>query len=127
MLISNTEEIPGKRITAFYGVVSGSTVRVLIRAVGPTLGGFGVPGTLADPKLTVLTGSTELFSNDDWQANTAVGETIAVSATVGAFVLDDGSSDAAVVATLLPGAYTVKVFGVGDTTGVALVEIYIVP
>jgi len=27
MLITNTEEIPGKRIVAFYGVVSGSTVR----------------------------------------------------------------------------------------------------
>lgn len=27
MLISNTEIIPGKTITAFYGVVSGSTVR----------------------------------------------------------------------------------------------------
>lgn len=27
MLLSNTEEIPGKTITAFYGVVSGSTVR----------------------------------------------------------------------------------------------------
>jgi len=27
MLITNTEEIPGKTITAFFGVVSGSTVR----------------------------------------------------------------------------------------------------
>lgn len=27
MLITNTEEIPGKNITAFYGIVSGSTVR----------------------------------------------------------------------------------------------------
>ena len=27
MLLSNTEEIPGKKITTFYGVVSGSTVR----------------------------------------------------------------------------------------------------
>jgi uncharacterized protein YbjQ (UPF0145 family) len=27
VLISNTEEIPGKTITAFHGVVSGSTVR----------------------------------------------------------------------------------------------------
>ena len=27
MIISNIEEIPGKRITQFYGVVSGSTVR----------------------------------------------------------------------------------------------------
>ena len=56
-----------------------------------------------------------------------MGETITVSAAVGAFPLDDGSSDAAVVATLLPGAYTVQVFGVGDTTGVALVEIYVIP
>ena len=27
MLVTNTEEIPGKRIVAFHGVVSGSTVR----------------------------------------------------------------------------------------------------
>lgn len=27
MLITNTEEIPGKKIVSFYGVVSGSTVR----------------------------------------------------------------------------------------------------
>ncbi len=27
MILSNIEEIPGKRITQFYGVVSGSTVR----------------------------------------------------------------------------------------------------
>ncbi|MFT5701451.1 MAG: hypothetical protein ACI8ZB_004345 [Desulforhopalus sp.] len=27
MYITNTEEIPGKKIVAFYGVVSGSTVR----------------------------------------------------------------------------------------------------
>lgn len=27
MILTNTEEIPGKRITQFYGVVSGSTVR----------------------------------------------------------------------------------------------------
>ena len=27
MILSNTEEVPGKRITQFFGVVSGSTVR----------------------------------------------------------------------------------------------------
>lgn len=27
MLLTNTEEVPGKKIVAFYGVVSGSTVR----------------------------------------------------------------------------------------------------
>ena len=27
MILTNTEEIPGKKVTAFYGVVSGSSVR----------------------------------------------------------------------------------------------------
>ena len=27
MILSNTEEVPGKQITSFFGVVSGSTVR----------------------------------------------------------------------------------------------------
>lgn len=27
MIVTNTEEVPGKKIIAFYGVVSGSTVR----------------------------------------------------------------------------------------------------
>jgi uncharacterized protein YbjQ (UPF0145 family) len=27
VILSNTEEVPGKRITSFFGVVSGSTVR----------------------------------------------------------------------------------------------------
>ena len=35
-----------------------------------------------------------------------------------------GSKDAAVVITLQPGLYTVHVTGVGNTTGVALVEVY---
>jgi hypothetical protein len=46
---------------------------------------------------------------------------------VGAFALPAGSRDAALLATLPPGAYTAQVSGVGGTTGVALVEVYEVP
>ena len=35
-----------------------------------------------------------------------------------------GSRDAALVATLVPGNYSVQVSGVGGTTGIALVEVY---
>ena len=38
-----------------------------------------------------------------------------------------GSRDAALVLTLEPGAYTFSVAGVGGTTGVALVEVYLLP
>jgi hypothetical protein len=46
---------------------------------------------------------------------------------VGAFALPTGSKDAALVATLGPGSYTAVVSGVSNTTGTALVEMYVVP
>src|SRR5258705_517321 len=42
-------------------VISGSgNLRLLVRAVGPTLGNFGVTGTLADPQITLYRGSTAI-------------------------------------------------------------------
>lgn len=46
---------------------------------------------------------------------------------VGAFPLAADSKDAALLMTLLPGAYTAQVTGAVAMTGVALVEIYEVP
>ena len=104
-------------------VVTGATpLRVLVRAAGPTLSGFGVGGALQDPKLELFRGSTRIGENDNWEP--------AASATfvnVGAFPFGTGSRDAALVVTLGPGAYTAQVSGVNATTGVALVEVYEVP
>ena len=103
--------------------IGGSTpVRLLIRAVGPTLGVFGVGGVLADPKLEVLSGSTKIAENDNWLAADA-----AIFGTVGAFNLTARSLDAALVVFLAPGTYTAQISGVRATTGVALVEIYELP
>jgi hypothetical protein len=49
------------------------------------------------------------------------------ASSVGAFPLTPGSADSASLVTLPPGAYTVQVTGVGNTTGVALAEIYELP
>ena len=47
---------------------------------------------------------------------------------MGAFPLNDSSwSDAALLVTLKPGMYTVEVSGVGNTTGVGMVEVYELP
>jgi hypothetical protein len=47
---------------------------------------------------------------------------------VGAFALTGPTSlDAALVVSLPPGGYTAQVSGVGNTTGVALIEVYEVP
>ncbi|MBL9203217.1 MAG: immunoglobulin domain-containing protein [Opitutaceae bacterium] len=107
-------------------VISGTTPkRVMIRAVGPTLGAFGVADVLADPRLQVFQGNTLVGENDDWGGGAALATAFA---SVGAFPLaDGGSKDAALVATLVPGAYTVLVSGVGNTAGATLLEVYDAP
>jgi hypothetical protein len=107
-------------------VIEGNAPKtVLIRGVGPTLSSFGVPGVLADPVITVFSGSTELDSNSSWGtgASTAAQLSTAFS-QVGAFPLPAGSKDAALLLTLQPGAYTVEVTSLSNGTGVALVEVY---
>jgi len=97
----------------------------LLRVVGPALAAFGVGNALADPKLTVFAGGTALFSNDDWDASPDAARTASVAVVVGAFDLAPGSKDAALVATLQPGAYTVHGFAAdGTSTGSILVEVY---
>lgn len=98
--------------------------RVLIRGVGPTLGGFGVSGTLADPEVTLLLGTTVVATNDNWGDATNAASIRATAAATGAFALGEGSADAAILVDLDPGAYTVQVNGKGGTTGVAIVEVY---
>jgi hypothetical protein len=109
-------------------VVSGTgSLKLLIRAVGPTLTSLGVTGVLADPTITLYHGTTALATNDNWSGATNAVEISATAAAVGAFALPAGSRDAALVTTLPAGNYTAIVSGVGNTTGTALVELYVVP
>lgn len=94
--------------------------RLLVRAVGPTLAGYGVGGTLVDPKVEVYRGTTMIASNDNWDPALAP-----VFKSVGAFDLATGSKDAAMIVTLPSGTtYTVQCKGADGGTGEALVEIY---
>lgn len=105
--------------------ISGQTSKtVLIRAVGPTLAAFGVPGALNNPKLELFSGSSLINENDDWGG---AASTSSAFFSVGAFALPTNSRDAVLLVTLAPGSYTAQVSGVGGTAGVALVEVYEVP
>jgi len=109
-------------------VINGTgALKLLIRAVGPTLGSLGVTGALADPLITLYRGTTALATNDNWSSAINAVEISATAAAVGAFALPTGSRDAALVTTLPAGNYTAIVSGVGNTTGTALVELYVVP
>jgi hypothetical protein len=103
--------------------LSGEGMRnLLIRAVGPTLGVFGVPGVLADPKLEIYQGSTKIGENDNWSSMLSNA-----FSSVGAFQLTPGSKDAAITISLPANGYTVQVSGADGGVGEALVEIYELP
>ena len=94
---------------------------LLLRAVGPTLTSFGVPGVLADPRAELFRGSSSIGVNDNWGGTAAL---VAANASVGAFALPAASRDSALAPALSSGGYTLNVTGIGGTTGVALAEIY---
>jgi Immunoglobulin domain/Immunoglobulin I-set domain len=111
--------------TGYFTISAEAPKRVLIRAVGPTLAALGVSGTLADPQLEVRNAAGQIVgSNNDWGTAPNASEVGAAFASVGAFALSSGSKDAAVLATLNPGTYSVLISGVGGTSGTVLYELY---
>ena len=116
----------GKTLVAGFIVTGqpGTVQKVLVRAIGPTLAKFGVTNALAAPVLKVYdsTGARIAF-NDAWANNTEVS---AAAAATGAFALEAGTKDAALVLSLSPGAYTLEISTTG-AAGEALADIYAVP
>jgi hypothetical protein len=100
-------------------IISGSEPkRVLVRGIGPSLGPSGVGDPLLDPTITVFNDQAQVVaSNDDWMATQEAEIT-------GTGLAPSDPKESALIASLQPGAYTAVVSGVGDTTGVALVEAY---
>jgi hypothetical protein len=109
-------------------VISGpptESKQVLIRGVGPALSEFSVAGVLAQPTITLLNSSnTVIATNTGWGTNADPAAISAAAIQVGAFGLPPGSADSAMLASLIPGQYTVELSGVGSTTGIGLVEVY---
>ena len=101
------------------GFILGGTqgTKVIVRAIGPSLVS-GVTDALLDPTLELYDSNGSLLStNDNWRTDQ---EGPIVDSTVPP--ADD--REAAIVATLAPGAYSAIVRGTNDSTGVALFEVY---
>ncbi|HVF70439.1 MAG TPA: hypothetical protein VM940_02420 [Chthoniobacterales bacterium] len=92
--------------------------KVILRAIGPSLGTLGVQDALLDPTLQLYNSAGGLVnSNDDWKTTNQAG----IQAT-GVAPSDDRES--ALVITLGTEPYTVVVRGKNNTSGVGLVEVY---
>lgn len=102
--------------------------RLLIRAIGPTLKGFGVVDTLANPAQSLFlngAASTALDANDDWWVSAQTDQLRELMPKMGLFAFDPQSTDSALLTLLPPGAYTSIISpSDGESVGVALTEIY---
>lgn len=95
---------------------SGSTKKVLIRGIGPSLSNFGISGTLSDPLLELHKPDGSVVTNDNWQQ----GDTSQIPT---GFAPSD-PRESVVVATLTPGNYTAVLKGAHGETGIGLAEVY---
>ncbi len=100
-------------------IVTGTDPKVvLIRGIGPSLGQFGVPNPLADPKLELSgSGGFTTVTNNNWR-DTQEQEIIDTG------IPPTNDFESAILATLNPGLYTAVLSGNDGGTGAALVEIY---
>jgi hypothetical protein len=99
-------------------IITGGPKLVLVRALGPSLANQGVTPALQNPVLKLMSGATELRSNDDWQSESNSDDIIATT------IPPSNPSEASILVRLEPGAYTAIVTGANDSTGIALIEVY---
>ena len=91
---------------------------MLVRAIGPSLSGFGVPNALQDPTLELRDRNGNLIaSNDDWRDT----QQAAILATG---IPPSHDKESAILSNVAPGNYTAIVRGMNNGTGIGLVEVY---
>jgi hypothetical protein len=122
-LSSRAEVQTGSNILIAGFVVSGTGQKsVLVRGIGPALAQFSVSGFLAAPVLTLYNASSgALATNSAWGGGATLADAMAA---VGAFPLAPDSLDAALLESIPVGSYTAQVAGAGNSSGVALAELY---
>jgi len=100
-------------------IVSGTQPKTLVlRAIGPSLAGLGLPNAMADPVLELHGPAGLIATNDDWPTGGHMSEILATGLAPG------NPTESAIVATVSPGNYTAVVSGYGGGQGIGLVEAY---
>jgi hypothetical protein len=103
-------------------VGTGSSGRVAVRALGPSLKSAGISSALPDPILELHdTNGATIRTNDNWLTDAGATELLAAGLSPG------NANEAAILSPLAPGTYTAVVRGRGSSNGVALVEAYNLP
>jgi hypothetical protein len=109
---------PGDKLMIAGFIIQNGAVKAVVRAIGPSLTGFGVTNALADTTLQVRDQNGAIVQeNDDWQ-------TTQKQELESTGLQPSDPKEAAVVATIPPGQYTAQVRGKPETTGIGVVQVY---
>jgi hypothetical protein len=94
---------------------------IVVRGIGPSLSGFGIPNVLPDPQIELRNGNgTLLRYNDNWMDDPAD----LACRNPDPSGPPTNNLESCIGATVPPGEYTALLSGVSNGTGVGLVEIY---
>ena len=100
------------------GPQNAAPATVVIRGMGPSLTGNGVPGALQDPTLELHDAQgNKLRVNDNWRDTQE-------SDIQNSNLAPNDDRESAILTDIAPGNYTAILAGKDNTTGVGLVEIY---
>jgi subtilisin-like proprotein convertase family protein len=107
-------------VIAGFMLGQGGTDKVVLRGIGPSLTGSGVPNALADPTLELHDGNGALLvANNDWQ-----DDAMTASELMFYGLAPSNELESAIVANLPPGLYTALLAGRNNGSGIGLVEVY---
>jgi len=107
---------------AGFAIAGTGSKQLLIRGIGPGLTYYNLSGYLPDPLLTLYNSDpAEISQNDNWGGTPAL---VAAENAVGALPLPLSSLDSALYLPLPVGLYSAVMTGVGNSTGIGVVEVY---
>jgi hypothetical protein len=99
-------------------IIVNNPLKVVVRGIGPSLTGFGVPNALANPTLELHDGNGALvLANNDWKTS----QQAEITATG---LQPSNDAESALVLTLQPGPYTAQLRGDSNGTGVGVIDVF---
>jgi hypothetical protein len=112
---------PGDKLMIAGFIVQNASMKIVVRATGPSLLPFGISNALPDTTLQLRDQNGAIVrENDDWMSDQ--------KAELQATGLQPTSNfEAALVQTIAPGQYTAQLRGKPESTGVGVVEVYFLP
>ena len=106
---------------------AGSTKKILVRAIGPSLVPFGITDAVANPTLDIFdANNTKIASNDNWKTTQAGGIITGdqFAEINGSGLAPTNDLESAIIANLAPGSYTAVVRGANNSMGTGVVDAF---